>query len=139
MINISTCAAVLVMSTDINDPTALTHSVSLSYLLTAYLIQCISLLLQAVLTFRQASPFQKELLAHAWRDNLVSFETCFPPSSHKLSVSPMCSFLSHVCLSLSWCQFLGSPFLSSRVSLYLCLFHILGIFASLFLYIGLTL
>lgn len=53
------CAAVLMTPAGVNDPVALSQSVSLSYLSTAYRIQRISSLLWAVLTFRQASPFRE--------------------------------------------------------------------------------
>lgn len=103
------------------------QSVSLSYLLPACLTQCISSLLQAVLTFRQAGPFQRELLAHTRLDNLVSSELCLLPSF------PNCLslFHSHVCLSLCVC--VGSPFLSCHASFssYLFLFYIWGVFATL--------
>lgn len=105
---INICSSVLMTSADVNDPAALSQSVSLSYLSAAYLIQGISSLLQAVLTFRQAGPFQRELLAHKGPDNLVGSETCFPPSFLKLSVSHV-SFHSYVSVTL--CLFLSSPFL----------------------------
>lgn len=60
-------AAVLMTSTDVNDPAAACHSGSLSYLLAAYLMPCTSPLPQAVLTFRQAVPFQRELGTHTPR------------------------------------------------------------------------
>ena len=105
-------ATVLITSVDVNDPAALSLSVSLSYLLAAYLIQGISSLFQAVLTFRQAGPFQRELLAHARLDNLVVSETCFPPSFPRLSVAPVSLSLSCLFISVCSCLFLSSPFLS---------------------------
>lgn len=52
----------------------------IQYLLTEYLIQGISSLSQAVLTFRQAGLFQ------GGPDNLVGCETCFSPSFLRATV-----------------------------------------------------
>lgn len=83
---LSLCTAVLMTSAD--DPAALSRSVSLSYLLTAYLLQGISSPLQAVLTLRRGRcPFRRELLALARLDNLFGSETCFPPYFPQLSVT----------------------------------------------------
>lgn len=94
------CCCCCCINDDVNDPAALSQSVSLSYLSSAYLIQCISSLLRAVLTFRQAGPLQRELLAHTRLDNLVS--SLLP--SFKLSVSPVSLLPSCLFISVCMCQ-----------------------------------
>lgn len=89
---LSLCTAVLMTPAD--DPAALSRSVSLSYLLTAYLLQGISSPLQAVLTLRRGRcPFRRELLALARLDNLFRSETCFPPYFPQLSVTLLSVYL----------------------------------------------
>ena len=112
------------------------QSVSLSYLLAAYLIQGISSLFQAVLTFRQAGPFQRELLAHARLDNLVVSETCFPPSFPRLSVAPVSLSLSCLFISVCSCLFLSSPFLSWHASLSTCFCFTFEVYLHLYLLPG---
>lgn len=108
------------------------QSVSLSYLLTAYLIQGISSLLQALLTFRQAGPFQRELLAHVWGDNLVGSETSSPPSFLKLFLLSL--FYSSVCLSLcAHVCFISSPSLSCHASLSTCLYFTFDVYLHVYL------
>lgn len=119
-------------SVDVNDPAALSQPVSLSYLLSEYLIQGISTLLQAVLTFRQAGPSQSGLLAHAQLDNLVGSETCFSSLCPPAVCVPRLSF-TRLCLSLHAPVCLATHLFSpGHASLSACLcFYILDAFASL--------
>lgn len=116
--------SVLMTSTDVNDPAALSQSASLSYLSTAYRIQCISSLLRAVLTFRQAGPSQRELLAHTRRDNLVN-------SLLPLAVCFSCLSFTLVSVYLSVCFSAHLFSLVMHLSLPVSFFHIWGVFASL--------
>lgn len=122
---LSFCPAVLMTSAD--DPAALSQSVSLSYLLTAYLLQGISWLLQAVLTLRRGwCPFQRELLALARLDNLFRSEACFPPSFLQLSVTLLSVYL---CVLV----FVSRRTFSPLSCIFFCMFlsYISGVFTSL--------